>query len=101
VDEGRITISLAKGDVLRAVVETGKQPSAVVEEGGLAQISDESALATMVDEVIAENPTTVDQVRGGKAGGVNFLVGQVMKRTRGQANAEVVKQLFEERLGAG
>ena len=101
VDDGKITISLAKGDVLRRVLETGKRPSVVVEEGGLAQISDTSELAAMVDEVIAENAGIVEQIRGGKAGAVNALVGEVMKRTKGQANAGVVRQLFEERIPAG
>ena len=101
VDDGKITISLAKGDVLRRVVETGKRPSLVVEEDGLAQISDTSELTAMVDEVIAANAGIVEQIRGGKAGAVNALVGEVMKRTKGQANAGVVKQLFEERIAAG
>jgi aspartyl-tRNA(Asn)/glutamyl-tRNA(Gln) amidotransferase subunit B len=99
VDDGKLTISLAKGEVLRKVVETGAAPAAVVEESGLAQISDTSELAGMVDEVIAANAAIVEQIRGGKAGAVNALVGEVMKRTKGQANAQVVKQLFDERLG--
>jgi aspartyl-tRNA(Asn)/glutamyl-tRNA(Gln) amidotransferase subunit B len=99
VDDGKVSISLAKGEVLRKVVETGASPASVVDDAGLAQISDTSELTTMVDEVIAESPELVEQIRGGKTGVVNALVGAVMKRTKGQANAEVVKELFEERLG--
>jgi aspartyl-tRNA(Asn)/glutamyl-tRNA(Gln) amidotransferase subunit B len=98
VDDQKISISLAKGEVLRKVVESGRSPAEIVEESGLAQISDASELATLVDEVIAENAAIADQVRGGKTGAVNALVGQVMKRTKGQANAQVVQQLLAERL---
>jgi aspartyl-tRNA(Asn)/glutamyl-tRNA(Gln) amidotransferase subunit B len=99
VDDGTVSISLAKGEVLRKVVETGASPAAVVDEAGLSQISDSSELTAMVDEVIAASPEIVEQIRGGKSGAVNALVGEVMKRTKGQANAQVVKQLFDERLG--
>ena len=99
VDDGKISISLAKGDVLRTVAETGKSPSEVVSEGGLAQISDESALEAVIDEAIAGNPGIVDQVKGGKVSALNALVGPVMKATKGQANAQVVKKLLAERLG--
>ena len=98
VDDGRISISLAKGDVLRQVAETGTSPSAVVDEAGLAQISDESALQAVVDEVIAGNPDIVEQIRGGKTSAVNALIGPVMKATKGQANAQVVQKLLAERL---
>ena len=100
VDEGKISISLAKGDVLRRVAETGRAPGEVVEEAGLVQISDASELGGIVDEVIASNPDIVGQVRGGKTGAINALVGQVMRRTSGQANPKVVLQLLEERVGA-
>jgi aspartyl-tRNA(Asn)/glutamyl-tRNA(Gln) amidotransferase subunit B len=99
VDDGKITISLAKGEVLRKVVETGSAPSAVVEESGLAQISDTSELTAIVDQVIAANPEIVEQIRGGKTTAVNALVGKVMGQTKGQANAQVVIPLIHERLG--
>ncbi|MEX2393990.1 MAG: Asp-tRNA(Asn)/Glu-tRNA(Gln) amidotransferase subunit GatB [Actinomycetota bacterium] len=100
VDDGRISISLAKGDVLRKVLSSGRSPSEVVEGEGLAQISDTSELGGIVDEVIEANPEIVDQIKGGKGGAANALVGQVMKRTKGQANAKVVQQLIAERLGS-
>ncbi len=100
VDEGKISISLAKGDVLRRVAETGRAPSAVVDESGMAQISDPDQLGGIVDEVIQANPEIVDQVRGGKGGAINALLGQVMQRTSGQANAQVVRRLLEERVSA-
>jgi aspartyl-tRNA(Asn)/glutamyl-tRNA(Gln) amidotransferase subunit B len=98
VDDGKVTISLAKGEVLRRVVETGRAPAVVVEEAGLAAISDEGELATIVENVIAAHPDVVEQIRGGKAGAVNFLKGQVMKETRGQADPEIVGKLLDQRL---
>ncbi len=98
VDDGTISISLAKGDVLRKVVETGRAPAEIVEDAGLAQISDEGELTAIVDEVIAANADIADQVRGGKGGAANALVGAVMKATMGQANAQVVQQLLADRL---
>jgi aspartyl-tRNA(Asn)/glutamyl-tRNA(Gln) amidotransferase subunit B len=98
VDDGKVSISLAKGDVLRKVVETGQSPGQVVEEGGMAQISDTTELDAVIDEVIAANPEVVAQIEGGKGGAVNALVGQVMKRTGGQANPGVVKDLLAARF---
>ncbi|HVL81448.1 MAG TPA: Asp-tRNA(Asn)/Glu-tRNA(Gln) amidotransferase subunit GatB [Actinomycetota bacterium] len=99
VDEERISISVAKGTVLRAVAETGADPATVVAEQGLAQISGSEELTGVVDEVIADSAKLVDQIRSGKLGAVNALVGQVMKRTQGRANPEVVRSLISERLG--
>jgi aspartyl-tRNA(Asn)/glutamyl-tRNA(Gln) amidotransferase subunit B len=98
VDLGRVSISMAKGEVLRKVVEDGTHPQQVVEHGGLAQISDASELEGIIDEVIQSNADVVEQIRSGKDGAVNALVGQVMKRTRGQANPKVVKELLDARL---
>jgi aspartyl-tRNA(Asn)/glutamyl-tRNA(Gln) amidotransferase subunit B len=100
VDEGTISISMAKGEVLRKVAETGKSPRDIVAEESLSQISDTSELGALVDEVIQANGPLVEQIRGGKTGAINALVGDVMKRTKGQANAQVVLQLLNERLGA-
>jgi aspartyl-tRNA(Asn)/glutamyl-tRNA(Gln) amidotransferase subunit B len=100
VDDGKVSISLAKGEVLREVVSTGKAPADVVASSGLTQISDTGELGSIIDEVIASNPDTVEQYRSGKSGSINFLVGQVMRQTKGQANPQVVQQLLGERLDA-
>jgi aspartyl-tRNA(Asn)/glutamyl-tRNA(Gln) amidotransferase subunit B len=71
-----------------------------VEERGLAQISDESALTAVIDEVVAENPGPVEQFRGGKQGVIGFLVGQVMQKTKGAANPKAAQRLLRERLSA-
>jgi aspartyl-tRNA(Asn)/glutamyl-tRNA(Gln) amidotransferase subunit B len=78
--------------------ETGKPVEAIVAELGLAQISDTGVIAAAVDAVLAANAAAVADYRAGKAQAVGFLVGQVMKATRGQANPAVVQQLLRERL---
>jgi aspartyl-tRNA(Asn)/glutamyl-tRNA(Gln) amidotransferase subunit B len=100
IDAGKVSDTTAKTDVLKEVVTSGRSPRDVVEQTGLSQISDESELASIVDEVIADHPDVVEQIRSGKSGAINFLTGQVMRRTRGQANPGVVGRLLSERLGA-
>jgi aspartyl-tRNA(Asn)/glutamyl-tRNA(Gln) amidotransferase subunit B len=100
VDEEKVTISIAKGDVLKRVAETGQDPRSVVESSGLTQIADEGELGGVVDEVIAANPDAVEKIRGGKTGTIGFLVGEVMKRTQGKANAQVVQKLLGEKINA-
>jgi len=97
VEEGTISTAGAK-QVLEAAFETGKPAGEIVEERGLRQVSDLSALGAIVDEVVAENPGPVEQYRGGKEGVLGFLVGQVMRRSGGSANPKVVGDLLRERL---
>jgi aspartyl-tRNA(Asn)/glutamyl-tRNA(Gln) amidotransferase subunit B len=78
---------------------TGEAPDVIVEREGLKQISDTGALEKVIANVIAANPKQVDQYRGGKTTVMNFLVGQVMRATRGQANVAVVTDLFKQKLG--
>jgi aspartyl-tRNA(Asn)/glutamyl-tRNA(Gln) amidotransferase subunit B len=99
IDDGKVSDSMAKGEILKEVVASGSAPSAVVEASGLKQISDTSELESIVDEVIAAGPEIVEQIRGGKTGAINALVGDVMKRTRGQANAQIVRDLLSAKLG--
>jgi aspartyl-tRNA(Asn)/glutamyl-tRNA(Gln) amidotransferase subunit B len=99
VDEG--TISRASGRaVLEEHVTTGSPVALVVERGGLRQISDATALASVVDDVLAANPAAVADVRAGKDQAVKFLVGQVMKATRGQANAQVAEASIRQHLAS-
>ena len=65
------------------------------------QISDPDSLAEVVDRVLSENPAAVADYRAGKTQAVGFVVGQVMKATRGQANAALVQAAVRERLAAG
>jgi aspartyl-tRNA(Asn)/glutamyl-tRNA(Gln) amidotransferase subunit B len=97
VDSGTISGKQAKS-VLAEMFATGKDPDAVAAEQGLEQISDEAALEGLVDEAIAENPDVADKVRSGNLGPMGFLVGQVMKKSRGQANPQLVNEILRRKL---
>jgi aspartyl-tRNA(Asn)/glutamyl-tRNA(Gln) amidotransferase subunit B len=81
------------------VLETGHEVDAVVAERGLRTVSDESALGAAVDAAIAAAPDVAGKIRAGKVAAAGALVGAVMKATRGQADATVVRKLILERLG--
>ncbi len=100
VGDGTLTRGSAR-DVLDAHAADGSSVDDIVARLGLRQISDAGALAAIVDQVIAANPAAVSDVRAGKAQAIGFLVGQVMKATRGQANAAVAQAAIRERLAAG
>ena len=72
---------------------------AIIEKRGLKQISDTGALAAAIDAVLAEFPSQVADYRGGNDKLLQFFVGQVMKRTRGQANPQQLNGLLKEKLG--
>lgn len=97
IDKGTISGKIGK-NVLEEMFESGKDPAKIVKEKGLAQISDEGALLKLVDEVIAANPQSVEDYKAGKDRAIGFLVGQLMKATKGQANPGVVNTLLKEQL---
>jgi len=99
VDDGTLSSSAGK-EVLAALWETAEEPEAVAERLGLVQVSDEDQLSTWVDEVVAEHPEEVATYRGGKPQLLGFFVGQVMRRSKGRAEPQAVKQLLSEALGA-
>jgi aspartyl-tRNA(Asn)/glutamyl-tRNA(Gln) amidotransferase subunit B len=99
VDAGTINRNTAKGLIPR-LRGTGEDPEGLVAAEGLAQVSDRGALERAVAEVIAANPKQVEQLRGGKAQVLGFLVGQVMKATGGKANPKLVQELLRAALGA-
>jgi aspartyl-tRNA(Asn)/glutamyl-tRNA(Gln) amidotransferase subunit B len=80
---------------------SGETACVIMERDGLKQISDTDALDRIIAEVIANNPKQVEQYRGGKSTVINFLVGQAMRATRGQANVTVVTELLKRKLGTG
>ena len=98
IASGELSGKLAK-EVFGKMAASGDSASAIVEREGLKQISDTGALDAVVADVIAKNPKQVEQYRGGKTTVLNFLVGQVMKITRGQANVGVVSELLKQKLG--
>lgn len=97
LDKGTISGKIAK-TVFEEMFETGKNPGTIVEEKGLVQISDESAIEGIIDEAIANNPKSVEDYKAGKKKAIGFLVGQVMKATKGKANPQVVNKLLKEKL---
>jgi len=99
VDEDRISGKIAK-TVFAEAFEKGIDPEKVVEEKGLVQISDTSALEEMVDEVLAAHPDEVQRYKDGQKKLLGFFVGQVMKKTKGQANPGLVNKILNKKLQA-
>lgn len=85
-------------EVLRLMHETGGDPSTIVRERGLQQVSDADELRRLVQDVLLKFPAEVDKIRSGKSQILEFLVGQAMAKTRGRANPAQVRQLFREEL---
>ncbi|MGI8830071.1 MAG: Asp-tRNA(Asn)/Glu-tRNA(Gln) amidotransferase subunit GatB [Candidatus Limnocylindria bacterium] len=98
VEAGDVSGSVAK-TVLATVFETGDSPSAIIEREGLGQVSDAGAIGVEIEAVIAEFPAQVAEYRAGKPQLIGFLVGQVMKRTAGRADAKLVNAELRRRIG--
>ena len=97
ISDGSISGKIAK-EVFAEMFETGKDAKQVVEEKGLKQVSDEGAITSMIDEVLASNQDKVDEYRSGKDKLFGFFVGQVMKASKGQANPGMVNQILKQKL---
>jgi aspartyl-tRNA(Asn)/glutamyl-tRNA(Gln) amidotransferase subunit B len=78
--------------------ETGVSADVIVKEKGLAQVNDDGAVAAFVDQAIAANPAQVEQYKAGNAKVLQFLMGQVMKISKGKANPQSVMNLLKEKL---
>jgi aspartyl-tRNA(Asn)/glutamyl-tRNA(Gln) amidotransferase subunit B len=99
VEEGRLTVRSA-ADLLPDLLERGGDPEAWMRERGLEAVSDEGALDTMADEVLAEQPKAVASYKEGDAKSVNFLMGQVMRKTQGKADPGRVREILIRKLEA-
>ena len=97
VDKGTISSSIAR-KVFDEIVETGKDPEVIVEEKGLVQISDESAIKEVVDKIIAANPQSIVDYKAGKDRALGFLVGQCMKEMKGKGNPQILNKFILEEL---
>ena len=97
VDRGTISGKLAK-TVFEEMVATGKDPEAIIKEKGLAQISDTGALEALAQEIIAANPKEVAAFQAGKTKVIGFFVGQLMQKTKGQANPQLANEIFRKLL---
>jgi glutaminyl-tRNA synthetase len=98
VESGAITGPAAK-EVFAEMARRGGDPAQIISERGLTQVSDEGAIAAMVDEVLAGNPDKVEAYRGGKTQLAGFFVGQVVRASQGKADPKVVQKVLAERLG--
>ena len=97
VETGQTTVQSARG-LLPELVTRGGDPIAWIRERGLETVSDTDVIARAVDEVIRDHPADVERVRAGEAKVLNFLIGQVMKRTGGKASPQVVRELIAARI---
>jgi aspartyl-tRNA(Asn)/glutamyl-tRNA(Gln) amidotransferase subunit B len=97
VEAGTISGKQAK-DVFAEMFASGRDASAIVKEKGIVQLSDESALEALCDEVIAANPKPAADFKAGHVASLNFLKGQVMKLSKGTANPTLVGEILERKL---
>jgi aspartyl-tRNA(Asn)/glutamyl-tRNA(Gln) amidotransferase subunit B len=97
IENGTISSKIAK-TVFKELIEKGGNAEQIVKEKGLVQISDEGTLLKIISEVLDANPQSVEDFKNGKAKAVGFLVGQLMKVTKGQANPQLVNQLLQQEL---
>lgn len=98
IQNGTINGKIGK-TVFAEMFSTGKKPADIIKEKGLVQVSDEGAVLKFVEDVIAGNPAQVQQYHEGRKNVLQYLVGQVMKASRGKANPQTVQKLLAEKLG--
>jgi len=96
IDEGVVSGKMAK-DVFGKMFKTGKNASQIVNESGITQITDEDKLIEVVDKVIRENPKSIEDFNQGKEKALNYLVGQVMRCTKGRAKPDFVFEAIKQR----
>lgn len=97
VKNGKINNNTGK-KVLRSLFEENFDPEKYVEEKGLIQVSDEGKLEEVVDEVLGENPQSIEDIKAGRDRAIGFLVGQCMKKTRGQGNPQMFNEMIQEKI---
>jgi aspartyl-tRNA(Asn)/glutamyl-tRNA(Gln) amidotransferase subunit B len=96
--EAKTISNSAAQQVFAEMFETGKSPAAIVQEKGLAQVSDAGAIEKFCDDAIAANPNSVADYKAGKVAALNFLKGQVMKLSKGKANPNLIGEILERKL---
>ena len=95
--EGKLN-NLAAKKVLSCIIENNEDVDRIIEKEGLSQVSEEDELVSFVEEALRSNPKAVNDYLAGKQQAVMFIVGQVMRKTKGRANPKVVKELIERTL---
>jgi len=97
IESGEISSKIAKA-VLEEMFKTGADPSHIIQEKGLSQISDEGRIEKVVREVVSQNLKVVEDYKKGKTNAIQFLTGQVMAKTQGKANPQIVNKLLNDLL---
>ena len=97
IEEGKISGKIAK-TVFTEMLVSGTDPEQIIKDKGLVQMSDEGQLVALVREILAANPEQVQQFREGKTKVMGFFVGQLMQKTKGQANPQLANSLFQQEL---
>ncbi len=97
IDKGTISSAIAK-KVFIEMFETGDSANHIVEKNGLVQVSDEGAIKEIVEKIVENNPQSVADYKAGKDKAIGFLVGQIMKESKGKANPQIVNKLLVEIL---
>ncbi|MCK5332708.1 Asp-tRNA(Asn)/Glu-tRNA(Gln) amidotransferase subunit GatB [Candidatus Parcubacteria bacterium] len=98
IQEGKVSSSGAQA-LLEEMYKTGGDPSNILEEKGLTQVSDEGVIEKIVEEVIATNEKSVNDYKNGKENAIKFLVGQTMKQSKGKANPQMAEEILKRKLG--
>jgi aspartyl-tRNA(Asn)/glutamyl-tRNA(Gln) amidotransferase subunit B len=94
---GQITSKMGK-EVFDAMFEDGRMPAQIIEESGVAQISDEGQLGAIIQEVLRSHPDVVAKFKDGQLNVKGFLIGQIMRQSKGQANPQIVQDLLQQAL---
>ena len=97
IEKGTISSKIAK-KVFKELIEKGGDAEKIVKEKGLVQISDEATLRKLVTEALDNNPQSIEDFKNGKDRAIGFLVGQIMKASKGQANPPMVNKLLLEEI---
>ena len=97
IESGKISNTAGK-EVFKEMFETDKDPEVIIEEKGLSQISCSDEIEKLVDKVLSDNPKSIEDFKAGKTQAVGYLMGQVMKASKGKVNPPVAKQMIEEKL---
>ncbi|OGD56240.1 glutaminyl-tRNA synthase (glutamine-hydrolyzing) subunit B [Candidatus Berkelbacteria bacterium RBG_13_40_8] len=97
LEKGEITGKIAK-DVLSEMIESGKTAPEIIQSKGLKQMGDEGEIGKIIDKVISDNPKPVSDIKTGKMEAMGFLIGQVMRETKGSANPQIVNTIIKKKL---
>ena len=96
--DNKVNNNVAK-KLLREIFESNEDPEKLAEDRNLLQISDSNFLEEVVDEVLSENPESIEDIKNGKDRAFGYLVGQAMKKTKGKGNPVEINALLKEKIG--